>query len=218
MDALVEKLGVAVFVMAASFAAYKTMNSHYGVIYVDLGDGRGPAAVRRGYDVSGLDGRALSRKMNDCLVGDAHILRREGSVGLELGQFVARSDQGKRLACSIYDRVQMVFQGEGEATDTHRPEMLVEGNCDTADNNILWMKPIWIPVDEILKRTTATNDLSFYDAEPVSLKFTYLGEEWPRRWILNSIRLYHSSVPDREIIVDREEIREVSPKSIVLDF
>jgi hypothetical protein len=215
---MMQRLGVLFFIAVAGFASYSVSSRNFGVVYVDLGDGRGPAAIRRAYDVSDLDGLALSKKINDRLVGDAKILKKDGAIGLELGQFVTEVGSRKQLACSVYNRVQMVFQAEGEAVSGHAPEMLVEGDCLTADNNVMWMKPIWIPTNEILRSPTSTNDLSFYDQDPVSLKFTYIGDQWPTRWVLTSLRLYHSGKPGGDVIIDRKEVRAASPKSILLEF
>jgi hypothetical protein len=218
VSGITQKLGTLMFVLVAGYMTYATSMNHYGVIYVDVGDGRDPAAIRRAYDVSHLDGLALSKKINERLVGDSRILKRDDAIGLELGQFATLSGQNKRLACAIYDRVQMVFQGEGEASNSRPPEMLVEGYCRTSKKDVLFMEPIWIPVTQILASPATSNDLTFYDDEPVSLKFSHINGEWPRRWVLNSIRLYHSEQENQEVIVDREEIRLARPKSIEVQF
>lgn len=218
MESRLQALGILVFVAVAGWAAHSINSRNFGVVYVDLGDGRGPAAVRRAYDVSHLDGLALSKKINDRLVGDAKVLRKDGAIGLELGQFVTEVGQRKQLACSVYNRIQMVFQAEGEAVSGHAPEMLVEGHCVTAESDVMWMRPIWIPISEILRSPTSTNDLSFYDQEPVSLKFSFIGDQWPKRWVLNSLRLYHSEKTGGDVIIDRKDVRAASPKSILLEF
>ena len=218
MEDGLKHLSVIGFVGVALATAYMASTKPYGIVYVDLGDGRNPAAVRKTYDVSDLGGLALSKRINERLVGDARILQKKGAVGLELGQFVSQVGKTKRLSCAIYNKVQLVFMAEGEASSGHSPEMLVEGDCLTAKNKVMWMEPIWIPVDDLLTRPTTTNDISYYEADPVSLKFTYLDSEWPRRWILNSVRLYHTDKPEHDLVVDNGEIRAASPRSILLEF
>src|SRR5690349_17345966 len=128
MKLKLEHLGALLFACLVVGASVYTSRQYFGVIYVDLGDGRGPAAIRKTYDVSGLEGIALSKKIHDRLVGDARVMKRESEVGIELGQFVVEGASGrKQITCSVYDRVQMVFIGENEANNGHSPEMLVEG-------------------------------------------------------------------------------------------
>ncbi len=218
MEEKLGQLGVVGFVAVAALAGYLASTKPYGVVYVDLGDGRSPAAVRKTYDVSDLDGMALSKKINERLVGDAHVLQKEGAIGLELGQFVSQVGNTKRLSCAIYNKVQLVFMAEGEANSGHAPEMLVEGDCLTAKEKVMWMQPIWIPVADVLSRPTTTNDISYYESDPVSLKFTYVGSEWPKRWVLNSVRLYHTDKAEKDVVVDNAEIRAASPDSILLEF
>ncbi len=217
-----QTLGVGLFVGLAMWSAIKVANQPYGVIYVDLGNGRGPAAIRRSYDVSDLAGLALSKKIHERLVGDAHLLRRENEIGIELGQFVSDGPRPgqKLLTCSIYDRVQLVFIGEGEATSSHPPEMLVEGPCQNSAERVLWIEPIWIPYAEILGRPTTTGEMNYFDQDSfkLSLRFAYLSDQWPQRWVLDSIRLYSQERKADDIIIERAAIRQAAPKSLVLNW
>lgn len=217
-----QTLGAILFVGLALWSAIKVAEQPYGVIYVDLGNGRGPAAVRRSYDVSDLAGLALSKKIHERLVGDAHLLYRENEVGIELGQFVTDGDRpgAKRLTCSIYDRVQLVFNGDGEATSSHPPEMLVEGPCLNSAERVLWIEPIWIPYGEILGRPTTTGEVNYFDQDSfkLSLRFAYMSEQWPKRWVLDSIRLYNQERKVDDIIIERAAIRQAAPKSLVLNW
>lgn len=213
-----QKMATFLFVAVTLLSSYVAANRHYGVIYVDLGDGRGPAAIRRAYDVSDLEGKALSRKVNEQLIGEAHILKLESKIGLELGQFVTDFNGKKMLACSIYERVEMIFQSEGIASHGEVPEMAVEGPCRNSGEKLMWMQPIWIPVADLLARPTTTAAVDFFDEEPVSLRFENVGDQWPRQWILNKVILHDEQRPDQNLIVDRNSIRAANPKSLLLEF
>ncbi len=206
------------FFLVAGLSAYMTANRPYGVIYVDLGDGRGPAAVRRAYDVSALEGKALSRKVNEQLIGEAHIIRQDAKIGLELGQFVTDYKGKKVLACQIYDSIEMIFLSEGEASHGMVPQMSVEGACRNSGEKLLWMQPIWIPVADLLSRPTTTSVIDFFDDEPVSLRFGNIGDEWPRRWVLNRLILRDEDRPGEDLTIDRNAIRSANPSSLLLEF
>lgn len=219
MKSTLQNFSVVLFVAAVLGGAMFSSRHYFGVIYVDLGDGRGPAAIRKSYDVTGLEGLALSKKIHERLVGDAKILLREQDIGIELGQFATEVAKGrKQMACSVYDRVQMVFMGKDEATSGHAPEMLVEGPCRMAEDSPLWIAPIWIPVNEITSRPTTTAELNFFDDRKLSLRFSHMGEAWPKEWILDSIRLSDDDGGSDDIIILRSEIRQVAPDSILLTF
>lgn len=207
------------FVLVGALGIGFVLTRPYGVIYVDLGEGRGPAAVRRAYDVSELQGLALSKKINERVVGASHLLRRDDAVGIELGQFVTEDSESKKLlACSVYDRIDLVFRAQGVAVNGEVPEMRVSGDCRTNPDDIQMMRPIWVPVNEVLKAPTSLQQFSFHDAEPVNLEFTNVGDDWPKQWVLHSLRLYNSRQPASEVAIDRNEIRMAAPDSIFLEF
>lgn len=189
------------------------------VVLIEFGEGRGPAAVNRALDLSHLDGMALSKRINERLIGDAHILNRNDSIGIELGQFVTEGRDGKkRLACSIYSKIEMIFIGEGIGEGGAQPHMVVAGPCNFSDKNISWMEPIWIPYKTILEDPPGNKEIRFYDSEPVELSFSNMTSEWPSLWVLKAIRLYSEKQPTHEIIVSHDEIRKAAPKSIVLQW
>lgn len=214
-----EKLAQILFLSTTIVVAGLISQRQYGVIYVETEDGRGPSAIGRSFDVSSLEGKALSKKINEQLVSEAHILRENENIGIELGQFVTETKSGRKvLACSVYDRVQLMFKGEGEASHGDMPQLLVEGPCRNSNEKIKWMKPIWIPISDVLKKPTNDGDLNYYDSEPVSLTFANLGSSWPRRWILESIQLYDKDDTSQRITVERSSIREAAPKSILMEW
>ncbi|MGE0762839.1 MAG: hypothetical protein AB7N80_06145 [Bdellovibrionales bacterium] len=213
-----EQGAIVFFAVVFMAAVYSASSNHFGMIYIDLGDGRGPAAIGRVYDVSALEGKALSRKVNEQLIGEAHVLKEGKKIGLELGQFVTESKGKKMLACSVYDRVELVFQSEGEATAGEVPQMSVEGACRNSAEKLLWMQPIWIPVGDLLQRSPATSAIDFFDQEPVSLRFENLGDQWPRRWVLNRLILHDDHRPGENITIERSAIRAANPKSLIIEF
>lgn len=219
MKNLGERFGAAVFVAVFALGMYFANTRPFGVIYVDMGNGRGPAAIRRAYDVSALEGKALSRKVNEQLIGEAHVLKMDEKIGLELGQFVTELKGQKLLACSVYDRIEMTFQSEGEASSGEVPQMIVEGKCQNSGDKVMWMQPIWIPTADLLTRSPAsTSAVEFFDKEPVALRFENVGDQWPRRWILNKVTMYDDQKTGATITVERNAIRAANPTSLLLEF
>lgn len=215
------KNAVGAIVFAAAVLGGLNFYSRHRVdlVYVEIGDGRQPAAVRRELDLSHLDGLALSQKINERLVGDAQVMTADGRVGLRLGQFVIEGEDGrKRLACSRYDRIEMVFMAEGVADAGQVPMMVVEGNCQVSEENLSWIRPIWIPVGEITTSVPGNKDLNFYDHEPVSVRFTAMGSVWPQQWVLKGVRLFSSAGPGTELVISNSEIRNANPRSIILQW
>lgn len=219
MEKKMKSLSVVVFVLAGLAGWYLAELNKTDVIYVDLGNGRGPAAIRQSFYVGGLNGLALSKKIHDRVVGDAHILNRDGEMGIELGQFVTEDKNSRKvLACSLYDRVELQFIGEGVASHGESPRMVIQSDCRISTNDIKWMEPIWVPTSEILSQPTSVKQMSFLDKQAVSFQFTEVGDEWPVTWVLESLRLYNSEQPEVEVAIDRSEIRQVAPNSIILEW
>ena len=213
------KFGVLFSIAAFVCVAVLSSQRQFGVVYIDMEDGRGPAAIRRVYDVSALEGKAFSRKVNEQLIGEAHVLKQGARLGLELGQFVTEVKGKKLLACSVYDRIEMVFQSDGEASAGELPLMSVEGKCRNSGEKVMWMKPIWIPTDELLSRSPShTAAMDFFDGEPVSLRFENVGDQWPQRWILTKVSLYDDQNTGQTITIERNAIRAVNPASLLLEF
>ena len=133
---------------------------------------RDPAAIQRVFDFSRLEGNALNFALKQRLVSGAKVLKGEGGIGIALGHFVVRSDDGqKEFACQRYSKVVLFFEGVGMAVSGESPKMEVEGNCEiSADINSI--SPLWIPVARILGEKVADQEFDFRDEHPVKVSFS----------------------------------------------
>lgn len=219
------------FAFVTAFSLYLTHLSLRGRYYQaeleKLAKGRTPAAIRKDMDLSELDGAALVSASQKRLLSAARVILQDSEIGIELGHFVTRDLAGnKELACDFYSKVILRFEADGiaefDSSDNfdgerfHKPRMEIEGPCRTADD-ITRIEPIWIPVDKILDERPGDIELSY--GGDVHFKFDSMTSEWPRRWILTSIRLFNESEPGRDINISSTEIREIrEKKAFVLNF
>lgn len=180
---------------------------------------RDPAAIKKVYDFSNLEGADLDLAMKKRLVGDVRVVPGDREVGLELGQSVVRSeDGGKQFVCQKYSQVVMFFEGEGMAIGGESPKMEVEGQCEVS-NDINRISAIWIPVQRIRGEPVADGEFDYRDGKPVKIRFANVSDEWPSSWRLKAVRLYDPSGANSEIYVDPKDMSSiVGGKVVVVDF
>ena len=213
--------GVAFFCAAVCAGGLIGRKSWQGAIFLTstsfTSNLRNPAAVHRDLDFTRLDGTELLTGTHKRLISDARILlEKKGQMGIELGHFVTRDEQGnKLLACDFYDRMRLTFEAEGMASGGERPSMVVEGPCRTG-TDITRIEPIWIPVTKIVSEKAADMDLTFPDDEGVTFKFQDMTGEWPRRWHLTNIRVFNDAETSRSIELPSEALRAIRSKPVVL--
>lgn len=211
-----------VFFFALIFAAFgwwvSWSSKESPDFYVDSGfsGSRDPAAIRRSYDFSELDGVALSQATKQRLVAGARLLKESAQTGIELGHFVVRGQSGqKTFACHKYSRVLLEFEGDGVAVAGEKPQMEVEGACEiSADINRI--SPLWVPISKILGEPVAEGEFDFRDPHPIKVRFSHVSDEWPSTWILQSVRL--ESEQGDALRIEGEELRQLVPKPMVLMF
>lgn len=208
------------FFAALATGVYMGRTSWDGVVFLSetssLMKGRNPAAIRKDLDFSKLSGDELITASQKRLVTAARVLLEKETVGLELGHFVTRDENGDRqLACDFYDRMRLRFEADGIASSGEKPVLEIEGPCRTS-NDITRIEPIWIPVQRILGEKASDMDLTFPDQEGVNFRFRNMSGEWPTRWSLQSVRLYNDRDGGREVSIDGEDLRDLRERPIVL--
>ena len=212
--------GVAFFCAAVGIGGFAGRKSWNGAIFLTstsfTSNLRNPAAVHRDLDFTRLSGTELLTGTSNRLVSDARILLEKGEMGVELGHFVTRDEQGnKLLACDYFDRMRLTFEAEGMASSGERPAMVVEGPCKTG-NDITRIEPIWIPVTKIVSEKAADMDLSFPEDEGVTFKFHDMTGEWPRRWHLTNVRVFNDAESNRSVELSNDALRTIRPRPVVL--
>lgn len=179
---------------------------------------RDPAAIKKVYDFSNLDGSALDQASKQRLVSGAKLIQEAQDIGVELGHFVLRGPDGqKTFACQMYSKIVLVFEGDGMASAGEKPAMEVEGNCEiSADINAI--SPLWIPVARILGEPVAEGDFDYRDGRPARVHFSNVREEWPRVWRLRSVRLSNAHQQGSEVTIEDQELQQYTHKPFIVTF
>ncbi|GIL18825.1 MAG: hypothetical protein BroJett040_25760 [Oligoflexia bacterium] len=179
---------------------------------------RDPAAIKKVYDFSHLDGSALDSASKQRLISGTRVHSQNGDVGVELGHFVVRGDGGAKLfACQKYSSVTLQFEGDGVATGGEKPSMEVEGNCEiSADINSI--APLWIPVARILGEPVSDGEFDYRDEKPIRVRFSNVVDQWPPVWRLISVKLSDRQNSQGDVIIDEKELKKISDRPVFVDF
>lgn len=209
-----KKLGMAFFLFIFSFGAgYGVMlhSSDWGPI------SRDPAAVRQVYDFSNLSGSDLSNAMKKRILSGSSVIRKNQSLGIELGHFaMAKLTGEKTLACQEFQKVTLRFEAEGVATGGERPVMEVEGACEFSAD-MTKISPIFIPVDKVMAEKPSDGEIQYREEKPVTLRFHGMTEEWPTHWLLTSVKLSNSG-DQKELLIDSEEVGQILGRPMMVNF
>lgn len=179
---------------------------------------RDPAAIKRVYDFSNLQGNALSTATKERLISGARILEVDNEIGVELGHFVIRDQDGNKIfACQKYKRIELVFEGDGSAVAGQLPSMEVEGDCQiSADINKI--AALWIPVQRILGESVGDGEFDFREGRPIKVRFANVSDAWPKLWRLQAVRLFSSEDRSDFVEISPPELRQVSSDPILVRF
>jgi len=180
---------------------------------------RDPAAIRRVYDFSQLDGAALDQASKQRLVSGAKIHVQDTDIGIELGHFVVKGNNGqKTFACQKYTSIILQFEGEGVATSGEKPSMEVEGSCEISSLDINSISPLWIPVSKILGEPVADGEFDFREGHPIKIRFANVMQEWPAQWRLRGVKLIDQHDPGQEVTIDDQEIHQLTDHPFIVNF
>ncbi|MBX2988257.1 MAG: hypothetical protein KF802_10195 [Bdellovibrionaceae bacterium] len=167
---------------------------------------RDPAAIRQVYDFSHLRGSALDVAMKERLIAGIEVDRQTDRVGLGMGHFAFVNASGeKTLGCREFGKVAMRFEAEGMVVNGERPAMEVEGACEFSDD-LARVSPLYIPVARILGEKPADGEFQFRDGKEITVRFANLSDEWPRKWVLVSVRMMGSRA---HFNIDRNDLNKV---------
>ncbi len=210
------KVGMLVFLVAMGLGVLISIKSYYRLGYRSQLT-RDPAAIRKGFDFSDLEGTALSAAAKQRLLENVSVVREGGGVAVELGHFVLKGREGKEFACEHFDKIQIFFEAEGVASSGEKPKMELDGVCEVA-SDVNRIAPLRIPVDRIVGLTPGDGEMEFFDAQRVALKFENVFDTWPKLWVLKGIRMYNSKQPGEEMAVTTEDIAHLSPTPVLVEW
>ncbi len=203
------RFGLAGLAFGFSFVlAFQSMlHSWDGVVTVSRDQLRGisgriPAALHPKSDLIKIDGELLRSATKERLLTAAQVAREPGGIKLHLQQFLVSSPDGGQtmLACDLYDRMSLKLVAEGIASSGETPVMEIEAPCRTS-SEITRIQPVYIPTAEILQLEPADQHSSFSSASDSTFIFSKVNMVWPKKWSLQSVRLFRSDNPDAQLIV-----------------
>lgn len=177
---------------------------------------RDPAAVRNNFDLSNLSGSRLQESVKQRLISGLEFRKSEGGAGLALGHFIFVDNSGeKKLGCNEFGRVFFSFEADGVSVSGEPPLMEVEGVCNFSPD-MSKIDPIFLPIAKILKEHPGDGEFQFNESK-TTVRFTNLPEEWPKTWVLRSVRLINSKGSEA-VVVDREEVDRLLGQPTVLTW
>lgn len=190
-------LTVIVFISSVICGYKLAIQSWGGTVYVYLGEERSPAAVHGSAGLSPVNRRAVGASVFAQLIGDAELVKKDGSIGIFLGNPLLKTQSGNEFACRVkgreglYDRVEMSFMGVGISTSGDTPEMIVEAPCESLDESTR-IAPIWVPVKQIFATPAADADFKTEGDHPVNIRVRNIPDDWPPQWVLSRVKLYRA--------------------------
>ena len=206
------------FTVAFFAASNLITNSWGGIVFFHTADGRTPASINKVYDFSNLEGHALQQASHKRIIADAKVLNDNGIIGLELGHFVTKNENGKKdLACNTYNRIRLQFSSIGMAVNGAPSDLFVEADCDTSED-INKISAIWIPVQQIKTQPASDFEIEYFGKRPVKFKFENMGAHWPEQWALKSVQLYNENEAGQQMVILQSEIRKLRKQPIVMNW
>ena len=196
------------FAMGYSFLRYTTDPSQIN---------RDPAAVRTNFDFSHLTGEKLQEAAKQRLVTGFEIRKNTEGTGIGLGHFVFMDAHGdKKLACQEFGKVTLTFEAEGMSVAGDKPSMELEGRCEFSPD-MTKINPLYLPVAKILNEKPGDGEFQFNEGHAITVRFTNLPEEWPKTWLLKSVRLSNDN-SNNGITVQSDEVARYLGHPLVLTF
>jgi hypothetical protein len=180
---------------------------------------RDPAAIRRVYDFSQLDGSALDQASKQRLVSGAKVRHESEETGVELGHFVVKGSDGqKAFACQQYSEIVLQFEGDGSASNGQKPTMEVEGGCEISSTDVNAIAPLWIPTAKIMGEPVADGEFDFRDGHAIKVRFSNVTQEWPSLWRLTGVKLIDQADPSKEVDINDKDIHQFADKPVIVSF
>lgn len=201
----------------AGFSYIVSQHRPVGDVAVLTRSARTPAAIRKVYDFSELDGRALNQASKQRLIAGFEVTREADEIGVRLGHFVVAGADGEKVfACDRFDRVVLTFEGEGVAVNGDKPRMDVEGPCEP-DQDINRISPLWIPVARITAEPVHDGEQVYENrGHNLRVNFSNVADQWPPQWVLTSVRLKNAG--NEDVTIESAELRQMVDRPVVLEF
>lgn len=182
---------------------------------------RNPAAIKNNFDFSHLRGEKLFEAAKQRLIAGLELGKnvpgKPAEARIGLGHFVFTNEQGeKRLACQEFGKVSLSFEAEGVSVAGEKPVMEIEGRCEFSPD-MTKINPLYLPIAKILGERPGDGEFEFNDGPKVIVRFTNLPDEWPRTWLLKSVKLL-SDKNTAAVVIESDEVARYMGHPMVLNF
>ena len=196
-------------------AGYSYLN--FTADMTDTANSRNPAAIAKVFDFSNLHGEKLQEAVKQRLLTGFQLNKGNEGEGITLGHFIFVDSKGeKRSACQEFNKVSLTFEAEGSGVSGEAPKMDIQGHCDSSAD-FATINPLWIPVAKILDEKPGDGDFDFHQGSGIQVTFNNIPDEWPRTWILKSVKLINDKNSE-SLTVSREEISRYLGHNLVLQW
>lgn len=178
---------------------------------------RDPAAIRGQFDISHLQGEKLSLAMKQRLMTGFEVQKTNEGANIGLGHFVFLDSSGqKKLACHEYGSVILTFEAEGVTVGGEKPEMQIEGRCESS-LDMARINPLFLPTAKIIGEAPGDGEFQFNEGPGVTVRFANLPESWPKTWLLKGVQLKgeSQSIP---VVIESEEVARMLGHPVVLSW
>ncbi len=177
---------------------------------------RDPAAVRS-FDFSHLRGDKLQSAVRQRLISGLEIRKSSQGAGIGLGHFVFLDSTGsKRLACQEFQKVFLNFEAEGVSVSGDKPQMEVEGRCEFSAD-MTRINPLYVPVAKIVGERAGDGEFQFNEGPRVTVRFVNMPEDWPRTWLLKSVKLVNESASEA-LVIESDEVAQTLGHPVVFSW
>lgn len=178
---------------------------------------RDPAAIKNTFDFSHLRGEKLHEAVKQRLLSGLELKKSSGGAGISLGHFVFVNENGeKKLACQEFGKVSLAFEAEGVSVAGDKPVMEIEGRCEFSAD-MAKINPLFLPVAKIVGERPGDGEFQFNEGSTVTVRFTNLPEEWPRTWLLKSVKLVDEKNSEA-LVIESDEVARYLGHPMVLNF
>ncbi len=193
-----------------------SMKSWNGMVYWYPESERQPAAIKKVFDFSHLEGGALKLASHKRLLADANVIETDDSFGIDLGHFVIKGpDNLRRFACDIYNKVELTFESADMSVNGEPSIMKVSADCKV-NKDMNRIQTLWIPMKQILEQKEGDLELQLISKEKILFTFSNIGDRWPRAWMLSHIKMYSELNTSRFLEVQQEEMRSILERPLTL--
>lgn len=210
MQKLIVSFGLFIFSFAVGFIF---LNTNSDAPLID----RDPAAIKQNFDLSNLTGDSLQQAVKNRIVSGIELKKNTEGFGIGLGHFVFRGENGeKKTACQAYGKVHLTFIAEGVSVAGERPIMEIEGLCNNSQD-LTRINPLFIPYEKIFSEKPGDGEFQFREGQPLLVRFSNLPEEWPKVWLLRSVKLENEH-NNQNLTVENDDFARYLGHAVFLRF